>query len=106
MTAKTESLNLIKSNTAATGAWFETGGLISSPTAYLDIAGGATAAVVAIEVSHDKVGVILLGTITLSVGTPADTFLVPDTVNYAYVRARVVSVAGGNVVANTAVFDK
>lgn len=104
--AKTETQLLIKGNTVATGEWKETGGLISSPLAYLDTAGGATAAVAVIEASHDKIGVVILGTITLSTGTPSDTFALPETVNFAYVRARIVSAAGGNVIVHAATFDK
>ena len=89
---------LLQGNAAATGEWFPTDGLIACPqAALLD----ATAAVVVFEVTNVRQGSpVQLGEITLSSGTPSDTFAVDPNAKWPWVRARIVSATGGQVLAS------
>lgn len=76
-----------------TGEWFETGGYIHSFDANLT----GSAAVVEIYGSNSGDGNgVLLGTVTLSVGTPSDGASLPEeSKGWMMVRAKVVSTTGG-----------
>jgi hypothetical protein len=79
------------------GDWKATNGNLCTVQASLDK--GASAAVVLIEVSNDKVGGLTLATITLDSSTRSDGFIVDAQARWSYVRATLVSVTGQRVIA-------
>lgn len=87
------TLQLGVQNAAGPGPWLDA--RLGPLNAQATLLAGATAAVVDIEVSTDKLGAIATQRLTLSSGTPSDGFVFDEEVSWEWIRMNVVSITNG-----------